>query len=251
MGQTLPKEEVVKAHFDQRAKVFETGHYVRDKDKLDKIVEFAGLGGIRTALEIGIGTGAVAREIKTKVKELHGLDISVGMLEKASEVLPRNRLVVGDAQNLPFLDNSFEFVYWRSLITHVPQYRKCIEEAYRVSKTKALLIEPTLPDEESANWFFDLNRLRDDTHTCFFTVEEFVEWVEETGLKNVEVETMQQTVEVTNWLEAGNAPAGLKEKVLEFCRNAPVDVKKAVSMRFAEDDASFELKWAMVRGEKY
>ena len=43
-------------------------------------------------------------------------------------------LLVGDVENMPYADNTFDFVYSYGVIHHTPNMEKAIEEIYRVLK---------------------------------------------------------------------------------------------------------------------
>lgn len=44
------------------------------------------------------------------------------------------RLFVADAENLPFKDNTFDFIYSWGVLHHTPNYQKAIREIHRVLK---------------------------------------------------------------------------------------------------------------------
>jgi ubiquinone/menaquinone biosynthesis C-methylase UbiE/uncharacterized protein YbaR (Trm112 family) len=72
-------------------------------------------------LDDGCGNGFffdVAREAVAPGADLVGLDISRGMLDKARQ--HHARLVRGDGTRLPFADESFDTVFARSLLHHLP-----------------------------------------------------------------------------------------------------------------------------------
>ena len=71
-------------------------------------------------LEVGFGTGRTLPELIKRAGEkggVHGLDISPKMTERASRKIKRHglservHLVIGDAENLPFSDSSFNLVF--------------------------------------------------------------------------------------------------------------------------------------------
>jgi SAM-dependent methyltransferase len=69
-------------------------------------VELAG----RRALDIGSGTGALARTFVAAGAEVIALDPSAALLAEARRLEPHLRCVVGQAERLPFADASFELV---------------------------------------------------------------------------------------------------------------------------------------------
>jgi len=90
-----------------------------------------------SALDVGCGTGLVARMLYCKFAKLHGVDSSRGMIEKARQLsLPGVSFQVSDAGRLPFERNQFDLIYCMSLFHHVPpEYRlRTLQEMVRVVK---------------------------------------------------------------------------------------------------------------------
>jgi len=94
-----------------------------------------------TCLEIGCGCGVGAKIINKSFApaEIHALDIDVDMLKTAKKRrkkwpnLPLH-LLVGDAQELPFPDNSFDAVFNYGIIHHLENWQKGVTEIASVLK---------------------------------------------------------------------------------------------------------------------
>ncbi|WP_048058207.1 class I SAM-dependent methyltransferase [Pyrococcus yayanosii] len=98
-------------------------------------------------LEVGVGTGKNLPYYPKDV-EVIGIDFSKGMLEKAEKRrkelgLKNVRLLLMDAQNLEFEDNSFDTVVSTFVFCTVPDPIKGLKEAYRVLKPggRAIFLE--------------------------------------------------------------------------------------------------------------
>ncbi len=97
-------------------------------------------------LEIGVGTGKNLPYYPEDV-EVTGIDFSRGMLEKAERRrelgLKNVKLMLMDAQNLEFGDNTFDTVVSTFVFCTVPDPVKGLEEAYRVLKPggRAIFLE--------------------------------------------------------------------------------------------------------------
>lgn len=81
-------------------------------------------------LEIGVGTGAVARPLADTGREVVGIDISFEMIARARDRLGP-RVAVGDATRLPVRDASFDGAYsiW---VMHLLDRAATFREAARV-----------------------------------------------------------------------------------------------------------------------
>ena len=89
------------------------------------------------AVEVGCGTGAVARAIASRpgIGEVVGVDPSPAFLEKARELardLPNLTFVEGDARALPLEDASFDVLVFHTTLCHIPEPDQALAEAYRV-----------------------------------------------------------------------------------------------------------------------
>ena len=62
------------------------------------------------------------------------LDISMEPFERAGKLIKDMPLVIGDAQYLPFKDNSFDFVIATHILEHLEKPDKFIKEIQRVGK---------------------------------------------------------------------------------------------------------------------
>jgi ubiquinone/menaquinone biosynthesis C-methylase UbiE len=90
-------------------------------------------------LDVGTGTGFLAILLAELGHEVVGLDLSRGMIEVAREKARKAGVKVefklGDAENLPFRDRSFDAVICRHLLWTLPNPEKAVEEWSRVVKS--------------------------------------------------------------------------------------------------------------------
>ncbi len=90
-------------------------------------------------LEIGAGTGRLTNHLSKKIgldAKLIAIDINPAMLDIAKQKVnePNVEFQVADAQNLPFPDNSFDFVVCQFGFMFLPEKQKGFNEAWRVLK---------------------------------------------------------------------------------------------------------------------
>ena len=80
------------------------------------------------------GTGDLSRAAKNiqPLAYITGIDFSDNMLKLASSKSKDIKFIQGDVINLPFEDNSFDFVTIGFGLRNVSQPEKAVEEAYRV-----------------------------------------------------------------------------------------------------------------------
>lgn len=93
------------------------------------------LGRIK-ALDIGSGVGLVDRFLKTGIKDLYGVDVESGVVEKAKQNNPEVTYNIYDGLKLPFDDNTFDLAFAINVMHHVPpvHWRNFAGEMNRVLK---------------------------------------------------------------------------------------------------------------------
>ncbi|MDD5035717.1 MAG: class I SAM-dependent methyltransferase [Methylococcaceae bacterium] len=90
-------------------------------------------------LEVGVGTG-IALPFYHHEHQVHGIDISPHMLERAHQRVHRRRLgnvtqlTIMDARKMQFADNTFDAVVAAYVMSVVPEPEKVILEIERVCK---------------------------------------------------------------------------------------------------------------------
>jgi ubiquinone/menaquinone biosynthesis C-methylase UbiE len=101
-------------------------------------VDFMRIRVGESVLDVGCGTGNLALAIaeKTRASKIVGVDLSEGFIEYARGKSKDPRLVFeqGDAQNLPYADNSFDRCMAILVLQFVPDKVKAIAEMKRVTK---------------------------------------------------------------------------------------------------------------------
>lgn len=111
-----------------------------EKALLDKLLKVS--PGIRTALEVGCGTGHFTRWLREEGIGVVGLDLSRAMLVQArrleigGEVCP---YVLGDGLVLPFPDSAFDLVVLITTLEFILQPEQALAEASRVACQGVLL----------------------------------------------------------------------------------------------------------------
>jgi arsenite methyltransferase len=106
-------------------------------------LELVGVAAGARVLDVGCGSGAVARDVARRVRptgRVVGLDPSPGLLAAAAELVERDGLAdavelrPGDARALPFPDAEFDVVLAVTALAHVPGAEQAIPELVRVAR---------------------------------------------------------------------------------------------------------------------
>jgi 2-polyprenyl-3-methyl-5-hydroxy-6-metoxy-1,4-benzoquinol methylase len=101
-------------------------------------------------LVVGAGTGAESIALHQRGAEVYGIepyDKAVEILHLKAELhgLPRERFVKAGAEAIPHPDESFDFIYCYTVIEHVADVERSIDEMLRVCKVGGLVYIQT-PD---------------------------------------------------------------------------------------------------------
>lgn len=94
---------------------------------------------LERVLDFGCGTGIFTRQAAAYAREVIGIDVSPGMLERAAQVcggLPNVRLLHTDGSRAPLPDGCVDMVVARETLCYVPdaQIAPLLEEILRVTK---------------------------------------------------------------------------------------------------------------------
>lgn len=82
----------------------------------------------RRVLDIGSGRGAFLRDCKKAGIDAWGVECSEEYLQKTEDL----NVMKGYGENLPFADNSFDFVNLAQVLEHVQNPRKVVSEIHRI-----------------------------------------------------------------------------------------------------------------------
>ena len=104
-------------------------------------------------LEVGCGTGLLLERLCRRGDGV-GVDVSTGMLKRASKRLGRKaagNLVLADAQRLPFNDQSFDSAVSVFALTAVPDLDAALAEMVRVVREGGTVVLVSVGDPESSS----------------------------------------------------------------------------------------------------
>lgn len=140
---------------------------------------------INAILDIGSADGLMLSRIKKEFPsaECIGLEYSEELIKTCED--ENIKIVQGDAQNLPFQNDSFDVVCAAALIEHVENPIKMLEEAFRVLKPDGIIIITT-PDP-----FFDkiaqaIGHIEKGLHQETFTIKKLKDYFNKTGFRVLE-----------------------------------------------------------------
>lgn len=146
----------------------------------DRMAGHYGLKAGQKVLDVGCGKGFLLHDLSQSVPglEVYGMDISSYAVENAKEEV-KDRLRVANANELPFEDNSFDYVFSINTLHNLYCYDldKALREIVRVCRGNSYIcVESYRNEEEKANLlYWQL------TCEAFCTPEEWAWWFERAG----------------------------------------------------------------------
>src|SRR4051794_6096970 len=174
-------------------------------------------------VDVGAGTGFTTEGIVARVQAetVTMLDQSPHQLKRsrAKPALADCRRVLGDAEALPFADDTFDRYVSAGSIEYWPDPLRGIAEAYRVTRPEgvALIIGPVRPANRVARWLAE-------TWMLFPPEEDYRRWMTEAGFTDVRLRAL-----APDWYRDPRVPYALAGSGGKPVGGAPPAVLEAVA----------------------
>lgn len=207
MDESNQAKEAVKDQFARNAEKYVTSDTHAKGDDLALMVEWLQPKSDWLVLDIATGGGHVTKQLAPHAGEVIATDLTREMLQAArkhiSQYARNVQYVVADAENLPFLDDTFEVVTCRIAAHHFPNPEQFMQEVSRVVKPegKFLLIDNVVPADDEIDEFVNrLEKLRDESHVRCCRIEEWTQWAQACGLHLERSRTRKKVFDFPTWV---------------------------------------------------
>ena len=165
--------------------------FIWNEDMRAEALAMLDLDSDDVVLDVGCGTGFGTEGLLEYTEHVHGLDQSIHQLEKAWEKLGKHDPVSfyrGDAERLPFRDDTFDAVWSSGSIEYWPDPVATLRDLQRVVKPggKVLVVGPNYPKTTV------MQRLA-DAIMLFYDREEAERMFREAGYVDIEHREMGPT----------------------------------------------------------
>ena len=125
--------------------------FIWNEEMRDEAISWLDIGPEDRVLDIGCGTGFATEGLLQQTEQIYGLDQSPHQLSKAFGKFGTRgpvRFHMGDAERLPFADDSFDVVWSSGSIEYWPNPVAALRECRRVGKpgSKVLIVGPDYPN---------------------------------------------------------------------------------------------------------
>jgi ubiquinone/menaquinone biosynthesis C-methylase UbiE len=179
----------VRDSFSRVAANYTRSTFHASSERLQEVLDLAQPRPGDLALDVATGTGNTAFALAPYVRRVVGLDLTREMLDHARRIAAEREIVnadwvIGDAERLPFPNDTFDVYVVRAAPHHFPNIDAFLREALRVLKPgrDAAFIDcaPPLPARDVLH---EVEMRRDPSHILSLTVDEWVASLEHAGFE--------------------------------------------------------------------
>ena len=245
--------------FTQQAADFESSWMSFSKqDYLSGMISKIGPRKSDAVLEAAAGTCACGRAIAPYAGSVVCLDmtpamLTVGKTEAEKSGLDNMTFVLGDAAELPFLDDSFDLVVTRLAFHHFPAVEQPFAEMVRVLRPggKLMLVDMEAAGENLRETRDEIERMRDPSHVRNLTGAEMLRLYQHHCLAVTYDEVTEIPVNLQSWLKLTKTPDAVQAEITKrFQRELSGGEQTGFAPYCEGGQIQFRQRWRMLMGEK-
>lgn len=235
------KELVVNQFGKNAAKYVTSSIHAKGKDLPTLLACVEGQDNKRL-LDIATGGGHVANLLAPKFQSVVALDLTEEMLQGAKQFIESNghtnvSFTKGDAENLPFGDDSFDTVVCRIAAHHFTNVPKFIEEVHRVLNENGLfiLIDNVSPERDEYDTFSNfVEKKRDPSHNRALKKTEWLSFMEKQGLQLQSCFTFDKQFNFKWWCDMMNVSEQDRTELVHYMLSASEETKEFFKVEVEE-----------------
>lgn len=209
-------------------------------------------------LEVAAGTCICGRSLAPFVENVTCLDMTDAMLKVGKKKAKEQRLqninfLLGDAENLPFPDNSFDIAISRLAFHHFTNPEHCFSEMARVLTPggKLVVIDMEAPEEPLRKTADEIETLRDPSHIHTLSRTEFTDMFRHNNLLVTMTDCIEIPVCVSSWLALTDTPTDISADILlRFKVETEGGLKTGFYPYIKNGVLYFNHRWLMMTGKK-
>lgn len=238
--------------WQERSENYDKLFWTKDEGYLNKIIEMSGFKKDDLVLDVGVGTGTVAKKIKPFVENIIGIDISDSMLRQGE--WNGISVIKWDIRDALFTNNMFDKVIARMVFHHViDNLDIAIMRCYDLLKKSGKLIVaegiPPNDDIEVIEWYKNMFKLKEERLT--FSCEELLNRLDKIGFKNMKkCEYVMKNFSIKNWLVNSGLEKEIRDKIMKIHFSSNEKVQKAYNMKYINNDCIVDTRNIILVGEK-
>ena len=232
-------------YWANRAEKYDRTNWVKNEDFMDVFTSMLPENNFKKILEVGIGTGAVAKIISKRIGPLTGIDISAEMISNINH--PDIELILANVQALPFDSETFDLIYMRNVLHYIDQPEKGFSEICRCMKPEAyFLFSQVVPPDDSISEEYDWLVGR---NIHYPTQIEIIDMFKDFSIvKRLEFVLEKQSI--MNWLNNTCNEESEKNEILQRHRDTSDRYKSLAQYEETSGDIIVNIKHMLVLGQK-
>jgi len=220
---------------------------------LAEMARVAQLTGDESVLDAGCGPGHTALYFAPLARDVVAVDLSAAMLAQGRRLASERGIAnvtfrLGDVEQLPFADNTFDLITSRYSAHHWPHPEAALQEFRRVLRPNGQLLLGDIvsfDDYTLDTHFQTIELLRDGSHVRDHTLRHWLTLLDEAGFEVEMAHTWEVYIDFASWVERMATPAPAVAMIRAILANAPAEVRSALKV---QPDGSFTMQAALLRG---
>lgn len=236
-----------------RAKNYNNLIWVSDDAYLNKIIDYCQPKPSDMVLDVGTGSGKVAKALQSYVKHVIGMDISTDMMDY--DGWQGMSKICGNILTPIFKNNSFDLITARMVFHHVFPIDEGIKNCYNLlSNGGRLVIAESVPpsdDDDVVKWWADVRKFKETRHT--FSLHQLKKLLFDAGFTKISYSYYYQPSKKSStkkWLEHSKLPQNIQKKIYEAHLSASDKIKKEHKMTITPTDIYCQHRHLIIKGYK-
>ena len=235
-----------------RSKGYGNLFWSKDISYINTIVNVSDLSKTDLVLDMGTGTGIIAKNIKEHVKHVIAVDDSEDMLNQSD--FNGISFLKWDITNKIFINDTFDKILARMVFHHVLEnVQDIFDESYNLLKTDGMLIVaegvPPSDDPEVVDWFANMFKYKEERLT--FTERDLINHFKKSGFEDIKTYTyIIKDFSINNWLDNSGIPQENIDIIKELHYNSNSKIKNVYNMKFNNQNCTLDSKNIIITGKK-
>lgn len=228
----MDSKEIVKRQFDIQAQNFSNWSVTKNEEYMQAYFEFIDFQKDDKLLDVACGTGEFSVFCAKRIKRVHGIDISEGMIELAQENARASGLdnitfECHDVEHVPCPSNTFSVVQCRSAFHHMENNPLVFEEMLRCCRPNGWLALQDIMayDDQRVNSFFEvLEKQVDVSHNATLSKQDFIDLFTRNRVEVVRSFVVDVELNFREYLSHAFQSQGSVEKIEDLLKDGLQDI---------------------------
>ncbi|MFQ5683768.1 MAG: class I SAM-dependent methyltransferase [Candidatus Binatia bacterium] len=238
----------IQEEFSRQAETLSSAPVFTNEQALIRIREAAHLIQHELVLDLACGPGIVTEALAYEAGNVIACDITPAMLTQTQHRCIRAGLtnvhcVLGQAEQLPFDDGTFDVIVSRSAVHHFPQPDIVFVEIERILRPSGrCVLSDVVSSEKSEDSILHnaLELLRDPSHTQMLPESKLLAHLQAAGLKVQDTAKWTNKREFEEWLRITNAPERVGPLRVVMATLAKSGVTAGINLHLDNGKLNFE-----------